>query len=92
MHHDIVVDFPKEATPLGSNNVCAVQGMYLAGKYITVQGHPEFTEQIISEILESRNAAGIFPDGVYDDGMKRAPRHHDGVAIAKGFIRFLRSG
>ncbi|KAK7416923.1 hypothetical protein QQZ08_011813 [Neonectria magnoliae] len=92
MHRDIVFDFPADSVPLGSNDICAVQGMYSPGKYITVQGHPEFTEEIISEILFNRHKAGIFPDDVYEDAMKRAPVAHDGVAIARAFLKFMREG
>lgn len=92
MHRDIVFDFPSDAIPLGSNDLCTVQGMYLPNKYMTVQGHPEFTEEIISEILFNRHAVGIFSDEVYESGMKRAPIEHDGVPIAKAFLKFIREG
>lgn len=66
--------------------------MYRPDRYITVQGHPEFTNDIISEILTNRHAVGIFSDEVYEGGMKRAPIPHDGVAIAKAFLKFMRKG
>ncbi|QPC78347.1 hypothetical protein HYE68_009099 [Fusarium pseudograminearum] len=92
MHRDIVDAFPKNSIPLGSNEICEVQGFYSPGKYITVQGHPEFNEEIISEILFNRHTVGIFTDEVYNDAMKRAPLPHDGVAIAKAFLKFWREG
>ena len=92
MHRDIVETFPADAIPLGSNQNCAVQAMYCPGKYITVQGHPEFTQDIITEILERRHGAGIFPDDVYDSGIKRASLEHDGVTVGKAFINFMRHG
>ncbi|CAG9939554.1 unnamed protein product [Clonostachys rosea f. rosea IK726] len=92
MHRDIVYNFPPDAIPLGSNNICTVQGMYLPKKYITVQGHPEFTDEIISEILFNRHKVGIFSDEVYADGLKRAPIPHDGVAIARAFLNFIYEG
>ncbi|KAF5237778.1 hypothetical protein FAUST_5876 [Fusarium austroamericanum] len=92
MHRDIVDAFPKNSIPLGSNDICEVQGFYSPGKYITVQGHPEFNEEIISEILFNRHTVGIFTDEVYNDAMKRAPLPHDGVAIAKAFLKFWREG
>ncbi|KAM0347850.1 hypothetical protein HYE67_003215 [Fusarium culmorum] len=92
MHRDIVDAFPKNSIPLGSNDICEVQGFYSPGKYITVQGHPEFNEEIISEILFNRHTVGIFTDEVYNDAMKRAPLPHDGVAIAKSFLKFWREG
>jgi GMP synthase-like glutamine amidotransferase len=92
MHRDIVYEFPKDAIPLASNDICTVQAMYSPGKYIAVQGHPEFTQELISEVLDIRHGQGIFSDGIYEDAIKRAGLEHDGVAIARGFLRFLRSG
>lgn len=92
MHRDIVFEFPKDAVPLASNDICTVQAMYSPGKYISVQGHPEFTQELISEVLYNRHKQGIFSDELYEDAVKRAGLDHDGVAIARGFLRFLRSG
>lgn len=92
MHRDIVDEFPKGSIPLGSNEICEVQGFYSPGRYLTVQGHPEFTNEIISEILFNRHTVGIFTDEVYNEAMKRAPLPHDGVAIAKAFLKFYREG
>ncbi|OAA38805.1 Glutamine amidotransferase type 1 [Metarhizium rileyi] len=92
MHRDIVQNFPPEAIPLGGNAFCPVQAMYHPGRYITVQGHPEFTNDIISEILFNRHTVGIFTDDVYEDAIKRASVPHDGVAIGKAFLKFLRHG
>lgn len=92
MHRDIVHDFPPDAIPLGSNAVCAVQAMYLPGRYMTVQSHPEFTEEIISEILFNRHTVGIYTDELYEDGIKRAKLPHDGVAVGKAFLKFILEG
>lgn len=66
--------------------------MYSPGRYLTVQGHPEFTNEIISEILFNRHTVGIFTDDVYKDGSRRASAPHDGVTVAKAFLRFMRLG
>ncbi|RDA89352.1 hypothetical protein CP532_6127 [Ophiocordyceps camponoti-leonardi (nom. inval.)] len=92
MHRDIVVDFPPDAVPLGSNSFCSVQNMYQPGRYLTVQGHPEFTDDIISEILFNRHTVGIFSDEVYEDGIRRAALPHDGVSVGRAFLKFMREG
>jgi GMP synthase-like glutamine amidotransferase len=89
MHRDVINGFPEGVTPMGSSTACENQGMYRKGRLITVQGHPEFTSDIVQEILESREKAGIFPPGVYDDGIRRLQDHDDGVAVAQAFLRFL---
>lgn len=78
-----------EIEPLGHSPLCEVQGMYARGKLMSVQGHPEFTDEIVSELLEARHAQGVFDDGMFEDGMSRVGRPHDGVLVAGAFLRFL---
>ncbi|KAL8831096.1 MAG: hypothetical protein Q9170_005446 [Blastenia crenularia] len=54
-----------------------------------VLGHPEFTEEILVEILEVRHEQGVFGDEMYGDAMARVGRKHDGVMVGKRFIEFL---
>ena len=89
MHRDNVYAYPSDVEHLGSSPRCEVQGMYAAKRLITVQGHPEFNGDIVSELLENRHARGIFDDGMFEDGMKRVRRHHDGVVVSKAFLKFL---
>ncbi|KAL1876451.1 hypothetical protein Daus18300_002695 [Diaporthe australafricana] len=89
MHRDIVFSNPEGAQNLGENNVCTTQGFILPGKAITVQGHPEFTDDIIREILELRHDTKVFTDEVYNSGVERAKNDHDGVKIAQAFLRFI---
>ena len=89
MHQDIVYRYPPTVEHLGNSPRCEVQGMYEKGRLITVQGHPEFNEEIMRELLESRHAQGVFGDDVYQDGMDRVANHHDGVAVSRAFVKFL---
>lgn len=92
MHRDIVHYYPPNVIPLGSSPSCAVQGMYLPGRFITVQGHPEFNEEIVSEIVKSRKENGVFSEEQYQDAINRAGLEHDGVAIGVACLRFLLEG
>jgi GMP synthase-like glutamine amidotransferase len=89
MHRDIVFEYPEGVEKLGGTPRCLVQGMYAKGKFITVQGHPEFNGEIVSEILGARHSQKIFNDEQYADAMDRVENRHDGIAVAKGFLRFL---
>lgn len=89
MHRDIVYVYPDSVEPLGYSDRCEVQGMYAKGRLITVQGHPEFTGDVVSELLEKRHEQGIFNDAMYEDGISRVRKHHDGVAVGAAFIRFM---
>ncbi|KKK13044.1 hypothetical protein P175DRAFT_0498489 [Aspergillus ochraceoroseus IBT 24754] len=89
MHRDIVHAYPAHVIPLGHSPRCEVQGMYLPGCFITVQGHPEFREDIVSEIVTLRAEGGIFSKEQAEDALIRAGKPHDGVAIGVAFLKFL---
>lgn len=90
MHRDYVQATPEGAVSLGETDVCATQGFILPGRAITVQGHPEFTGEIVTEILGLRNEAGIIVGDLYKSGMERVQKEHDGVRIAQTFLKFIR--
>jgi len=92
MHRDIVFPFPYDKEKielLGSSKRCEVQAMYQRGRLITVQGHPEFNQTIMNEILEARHANGVFDDSMFEEGMSRVAKQHDGVVVAQAFLKFL---
>lgn len=89
MHQDIAYGYPSEVISLGASPRCAVQGMYVPGKLISVQGHPEFREDIMTEILSLRTAAGIFSEEQSEDAFSRAGIPHDGIAITMAFLKLL---
>ncbi|KAB5554922.1 class I glutamine amidotransferase-like protein, partial [Coniochaeta sp. 2T2.1] len=89
MHRDAVASLPAGAESLGETDVCPVQGFVILGKVITVQGHPEMTGPIVKEILDLRHEMGILSDEIYQDGMDRVQDEHDGVPIARAFLKFL---
>lgn len=89
MHKDIVFEYPENVEKLGGSPRCLVQGMYKQGKLISVQGHPEFNEGIVTHLVKMRASQGIFEDEQARDALERVGRPHDGVNIAKAFLRFL---
>ena len=92
MHKDIVYDYPPLVEKLGRSDLCEVQGMYIPQRLISVQGHPEFIEEIMTELLEGRFEKGVFGKDVYDGGMKRAGHSQDGLIVAAVFLRFMLEG
>jgi GMP synthase-like glutamine amidotransferase len=77
---------------LGYSPVCAIHGLYAPGRLISVQGHPEFEENILREIIVTRNKAGIIPDDVFVSAEARLKNSHDGVEIAVTFLEFILNG
>ena len=82
-------EYPEGVEELAYTEKCSVQGMYVAKRFITVQGHPEFDEEIVREILISRNKAGIIDDATFEDGQGRLDKYQDGVVVSQAFLRFL---
>ena len=76
--------------PLAHTEQCPIQAMYVPRQLITVQGHPEFSPFMMGEMLRVRHQAGAIPDRPFEDAIKRVEDKHDGVAIARVFLRFLR--
>ncbi|CAJ2513970.1 Uu.00g020890.m01.CDS01 [Anthostomella pinea] len=90
MHRDAVLTFPPGVARLAQTDICPNQAMYVPRRMITVQGHPEFTEDMVREILEMRKYGGIIGDDIFQDGMRRVANKQDGVAVAKVFLKFMR--
>ncbi|RYP91936.1 hypothetical protein DL770_001910 [Monosporascus sp. CRB-9-2] len=90
MHRDAVLTHPPGVKILARTNICDTQVFYSPKRLISVQGHPEFTEDMVREILEKRRYGGIITDILFKDGMRRVGDEHDGVAVAKLFLKFLR--
>ncbi|KAK4184839.1 putative glutamine amidotransferase [Podospora australis] len=88
MHRDQVYGTPAGATRLASTEKCPNHGFFVPGRVITVQGHPEFTAEIMQEILDLRRGA-VIPEEVYQSGIDRNGDDHDGVFMTKAFVRFL---
>lgn len=89
MHRDQVFGVPPGAEVLASTDKCPNHGFLLPGRAITVQGHPEFTADIMEELLELRHESGLFADDLYQSGKERNGGHHDGIFMAQAFLKFL---
>ena len=89
MHRDCVFNYPEGVEELGYSPVCKVQGMYSPKRLMTVQGHPEFNQEIMTEIINTRHATGIFDDKAYDTHIKKAELPHDGLVVSQAFLKFL---
>ena len=91
MHRDIAYEIPAGCVNLGSTPICEVQGLYMPGRILTVQGHPEYDGFVITSLLEARYKTGIFDEGTFHSGMERAGKPHDGVLFGEAVWRFILS-
>jgi len=59
-HQDQVVELPPEAKVVGSNEFCQYAALaYGDGKALSLQPHPEFNDQFVSDLIEARG--GVIP-------------------------------
>lgn len=103
MHQDHVPCVPGDLKLLGSTSVSMNQGMVRfkpghSGKLesltdiqiITVQGHPEFTKDIVRKVIDVRADSGIITRELADDAKRRNVWRNDGVhVIADVFWKIL---
>ncbi|KAE8366758.1 Aldehyde/histidinol dehydrogenase [Aspergillus caelatus] len=83
MHRDNVFEVPQGCINLGSSPRCEVQGFYLPQRVLALQGHPEYDEFVMTELIKLRHAMGRFDAELAKDGLSRAGKQHDGELIAK---------
>lgn len=89
MHRDVVHAVPGAFRKLGSSPRCNVQNLYLPGRVLAVQAHPEFDKFIMEKLLNKRHDDGIFDKAMYSDGMRRTTAAHDGILVASVMLKFL---
>jgi GMP synthase-like glutamine amidotransferase len=89
MHRDVAFAVPSGFQNLGTSPRCDVQGLYLPGRALSVQAHPEFDDFIMDHILKKRHGDGIFSDDMYEDGDLRRKLEHDGMVVAEAILRLL---
>lgn len=97
MHQDHVPSVPHNFHLLGSTPVSINQGMvrFYGDRaprsandiqpddihILTLQGHPEFTEPIVTGLVEKRSASGVMDMEAAKDAMERRYGPNDGVGI-----------
>ncbi|KAK2759448.1 hypothetical protein FQN54_002926 [Arachnomyces sp. PD_36] len=90
MHQDVVYTLPPGAINLGWTEKCAFQGFYWPERFLSLQGHPEFDEEIERECLVRKKDSGLFSAEVYEDAMSKIGDRHDGLTVSKAMLKFLR--
>ncbi|KAG9258120.1 class I glutamine amidotransferase-like protein [Emericellopsis atlantica] len=89
MHQDIVATLPEGSVLLGKSPKCEIQGFYIPKRVLTLQAHPEFSEFIMDQVMRRRFEQKIFTPEVYESGISRASKEHDGLKVSKVIWKFL---
>ncbi|OAA60616.1 GMP synthase [Akanthomyces lecanii RCEF 1005] len=88
-HRDAVMVLPIGVDSIGGSLRCGVQGMYKAGRILSLQGHPEFDKEAMTLILKERNSIGLLSAELYNDAMSRVDWPHCGEMLATKICEFL---
>ncbi|GAA93842.1 uncharacterized protein L969DRAFT_42277 [Mixia osmundae IAM 14324] len=100
VHKDHVPKPPTGFINLGSTAICPCHGMIklrhpgarpdLANIHMfTVQGHPEFSPEIVTDIIDVREQAGVIDSALAAQSRQDAALHDDGVDIARICVKLL---
>jgi GMP synthase-like glutamine amidotransferase len=93
VHRDHVPSLPPKFHLLGSTDKCLVQGIVLpygSAAEVTsfsdihilcLQGHPEFTTDIVQKVVDVREASGVLDAPTAQEARRRAVLEHDGVNV-----------
>jgi GMP synthase-like glutamine amidotransferase len=90
VHRDVIHTLPPGTINLASTESCTFQGLYIPDRALSLQGHFEFDEEIQREILVRKKAEGVLSDELVEDALLRVGNRHDGLAVSKAILRFLR--
>ena len=98
-HQDQVVAAPDGARTLASNEFCAHAALAYpdpagAGRdrILTIQPHPEFSDELIGDYVATRRGTGTYPDDRMAAAEARLGDPVDNSAIADAIARFFHEG
>ena len=86
-HQDQVVEMPAEATVWSTADYCPIAGFTVGERMLTMQGHPEFTPQLVSVLYDSRRDRIGDAAVAAADATLSAPLSND--SIAEAIVRLI---
>ncbi len=90
-HQDQVTQLPPGATVIGRNEFCDNAALLYGDRILTMQPHPEHTDEFFSRLAESRGR-GLVPDDVLDAAIARVGQPTQHQKMAGRMAAFLKRG
>ena len=90
-HQDQVITAPEGAEVVAKSKFCANAALLYPGKAYTVQPHPEYGDDFIQGLIDTRGK-GVVPDGLMQDAQSRMGRPLGNQRMADQFATFFREG
>lgn len=88
-HQDQVIAAPADARVVAGNDFCANAALLYGKRAYSVQGHPEFDDAFINDLIEKRGP-GVVPDDKLASARARMGASLNRADIADQFTRFFR--
>lgn len=88
-HQDQVVELPQGATRLADNDFCENAILAYGHRAFTVQPHPEFSNEVLTDYIQVRRGTGTYPGDMLDRAMADAATPVDNELIAASIARFF---
>lgn len=90
MHSDRVVKAPKDCEVWATSNHTEIQGLYIAQRLFTTQGHLAFDEQMVNANLDVRVEKDLMDKEEAAEAKETSHHEHDGTIVAKAILRFIK--
>lgn len=87
-HRDQVTRLPEQAVCLASSDFCPNAAFMLQQQVLCFQGHPEFTQDFLRQLLESRR--NIYTPEFYAAALNSLDQQHDGQLVGRWMLEFVR--
>lgn len=87
-HQDQVITPPEDAEVVAGNPFCRYAALLYGQRAYSVQGHPEFDDAFITDLIEKRGP-GVVPDAQLDAARASLGVSLDRARIADQFTRFF---
>lgn len=88
-HQDQVIDLPDGAEIVAGDDFCPFAGFAIDDRIFTLQGHPEFDEGYVHELLAIRGSD--MDDTVRQTASDSLSLGHDGLLAGEWMLRFLKN-
>lgn len=89
-HQDQVVERPKDAQVIATNEFCENAALVYGDRAYTIQPHPELNNAIIADYIDARRGTGSYPDALMDRAALLTQQPTQDATIAQDFADFFR--
>lgn len=89
-HQDQVTRLPGGAEVIAANDFCAYAGMVYGNTILTIQAHPEFADDFVQGLMDTRGK-GVVPDDLMQDARARLGQANDAAVIGERIAAFFKS-